>query len=160
MKKLVYLFVSILMAAATSCGTKSDAETEKKLDGTWVSTESENEDGVTMRYNETLILDASTHEFDQTLTLSAYAYGEYMSLGTVKLIGKWAASKKEINFDFSEDDIDINLDKDLLSEMGGKDEVIKEIMKANGIMSIVKVSGSTLVLKDDDGEKTEYTHCD
>lgn len=29
MKKLVYLFVSILMAAATSCGTKSDAETEK-----------------------------------------------------------------------------------------------------------------------------------
>ena len=148
------------MAAATSCGTKSDAETEKKLDGTWVSIESENEDGVTMRYNETLILDASTHEFDQTLTLSAYAYGEYMSLGTVKLIGKWAASKKEINFDFSEDDIDINLDKDLLSEMGGKDEVIKEIMKANGIMSIVKVSGSTLVLKDDDGEKTEYTHCD
>lgn len=160
MKKLIYLFVSILMAAATSCGTKSDAETEKKLDGTWVSIESENEDGVTMRYNETLILDASTHEFDQTLTLSAYAYGEYMSLGTVKLIGKWAASKKEINFDFSEDDIDINLDKDLLSEMGGKDEVIKEIMKANGIMSIVKVSGSTLVLKDDDGEKTEYTHCD
>lgn len=159
MKKLIYLFVSILMAAATSCGTKSDAETEKKLDGTWVSIESENEDGVTMRYNETLILDASTHEFDQTLTLSAYAYGEYMSLGTVKLIGKWAASKKEINFDFSEDDIDINLDKDLLSEMGGKDEVIKEIMKANGIMSIVKVSGSTLVLKDDDGEKTEYTHC-
>lgn len=92
--------------------------------------------------------------------MSAFAYGEYMPLGTIKLSGKWSASKEEINFDFTEDDIELDIDSDFLSEMGGKKALIKEIMESNGSFKIVKLNDDAFTLRDDEGEKTEYTRAD
>lgn len=157
MKKIVLILAVAIMAAVTSCGVTSDKTTEKQLDGTWTSNDSETEDGVTMNGTETLTLDASTNEFTQELKLSAFAYGEYMPFGTIKLSGKWSASKEEINFDFTEDDIELDIDSDFLSEMGGKKALIKEIMESNGSFKIVKLNDDAFTLRDDEGEKTEYT---
>lgn len=63
MKKIVLILAVAIMAAVTSCGVTSDKTTEKQLDGTWTSNDSETEDGVTMNGTETLTLDASTNEF-------------------------------------------------------------------------------------------------
>lgn len=44
--------------------------------------------------------------------------------------------------------------------MGGKKALIKEIMESNGSFKIVKLNDDAFTLRDDEGEKTEYTRAD
>lgn len=63
LKLLVAMVVGITMFAVTGCHS-SDPETEKALQGTWVGTSFEKEDGVTLKMVVTETFSLPDHRFE------------------------------------------------------------------------------------------------
>lgn len=89
------LTIVVISMFLSGCGLIPDAETEKKLDGTWIQTEQIHEDGITWIMTETITYNADSHEFDSRLELDLTS-PETMHIGSVKYSGTWSASKEKL----------------------------------------------------------------
>ncbi|MCM1032557.1 MAG: hypothetical protein NC405_02250 [Odoribacter sp.] len=148
-----FLIIALLGMIISSC---SDSKLEKELDGTWISTTHENEDGVTCTFEETLELDSKTNKMINSAVMMIGG----MRFCSISIDGTWSARGDEIFIDFDKKSADVNADTDLLSLAGmSEDDILESLLDEveSGVFEIIKLDGDRLIVKDGDGNRTNYT---
>lgn len=162
MKRKNLMVVMMLVAVLTvipGCGT-SDAETEKKLEGTWTYSTTEVENGIKMTMTAIEKYSLPDHRFEATMTLEV-GYPVNETMATIKYSGKWSASKEGIVNKVDKSSITFEFNKSLVDRSDRQD--FKEEMLAELKMNeyeervrIVSPIGDTFEAVDDEGEKYTY----
>lgn len=156
--KTIRLFAALLLVMAMgACGFKSDPDVMQRLDGTWVTTETEYEDGVKMTTKEVTTFYAEDATFKQNITIRISMLGESMNLGSFTINGMYRANEDAVYLDWDDNDVEVDLDSDFLDEYGGKRGFLKELSESKGELEIVKLTSDEFVIKDVEGDKTEYS---
>ncbi len=167
MKKSL-LLISVLLCLLTACGVTSDPKTEAKLDGVWELQDEIDENGIgVMKFN----LDSKSHEF--TLSFDMFFVDEDDETYYVATIlggGTWCADDKHIESHLDPNKIKFDADIEMLQNMGMTDQEIKTMLRetekelreelfgeTDGLDEIIKLTSTTLITKDDEGETLEYT---
>lgn len=91
MRRILILFVAALTLCLASCGT--DAETEKKLDGTWVTTKNVNCQGLMLPMTIRLTLNNETKECQLSMSAAIEGVGDFIN---ASVSGTWSATSDEI----------------------------------------------------------------
>lgn len=162
MKKTILLMSMLVILAQTSCSSKGDTETEKKIAGTWTTKYHEPVDeDIQMVGFEEIRYDLDSHALTSNIS-AEYYYDEEVLLGTIAIAaeGTWKATKEELIETYDTDNIIIDFSSDFLenseySESEIKSEIINEI-KGEQISKITSISKNEIRIIDPDGEPLTY----
>lgn len=150
------LLFLMALAGISSCGPVSDSDTEKRIDGTWETTITEYEDGVTMETTEKLTYDASDHKMHCEIRCDM-TNPMHMHFVTVTYEGTWSASKSKIIGEIDKQTIDFTFNPllDYSDKSEFKEEIMKEFQNANFLDGgeIINITSDKLKIRDEIDDK-------
>lgn len=162
MKKLVLFFAMLAVMTLTACSNKSDAETEKKIAGTWISEYDETvEDDIVCHGYEKITYDTENHTLVTNFSFNYSYYGESLGSITFKADGTWKATKDELTETYDTDNIVINFSHDYLENFGMSEQEVRTVaineLKGDQVSKIKSIKDNEMILIDPDGEEQTYS---
>ena len=135
-KIITTLMVSFVAIFATSCGITSDPETEKKLEGTWITEATEYEDGMRMKIVSKETFSLSGHVYEAQLSMMMTSPVR-MDIGTVSYSGTWKAYKEGVECKIDKESLSFTFSNML--DASDKREMKQEII--NGLEELDYTEG-------------------
>ena len=163
MKNFLICFQLALFSwAMASCG-QSDKETEEILSSTTWVTDIPDDEGEGSRLG-ILEFDLGKDGNDNTVaTRLIRSDDDYGEVWNVRITGTWEADAKEIRIKWN-DNIKVSVNDEILSQTGGTEENLVKQIKSEAFedgneekWEILTLSRKKLIIKDEEGDKTEFS---
>lgn len=160
MKHLSLLLCCVIALMLQSC-VFSDKDAEQKLNGTWRHTETETEDGATMKCVENISYNASDHTFTIELEMKIVS-PVVMELGSLTASGTWKASSDKIMGEINPESVNVDVNSAVVDGSDAEEmrsEMMRELESSGYVDGglIRSLTDSQLVLYDE-VEHVEYTY--